>query len=115
MIVSDRAVRPWSTIRTCWNDGVVGPTVFAAERNQDRYPAEFAFALTREDISTISQTVTSLAHLKFYKSVQAFTEHPTMRQGPTRSFSWRNPAIFETNRPWQVSRMAYMKHCSMRS
>ena len=33
----------------------------AVKRNLDRFPAEFAFTLTREEILSISQTVTSLA------------------------------------------------------
>jgi hypothetical protein len=51
----------------------------AVKRNLDRFPAEFAFALTREEVLSISQTVTSLAHLKFSKSVQAFTEHGALQ------------------------------------
>jgi hypothetical protein len=47
----------------------------AAKRNQDRFPAEFMFALTREEILRISQSVTSLANLRFSKQVRAFTEH----------------------------------------
>ena len=51
----------------------------AVKRNLDRFPAEFAFTLTREEILSISQTVTSLAQLKFSKSVQAFTEHGALQ------------------------------------
>jgi hypothetical protein len=47
----------------------------AVKRNQDRFPDDFLFALTRDEILRISQTVTSLANLKFSKQVQAFTEH----------------------------------------
>jgi hypothetical protein len=43
----------------------------AVKRNRDRFPAEFTFPLTREEILSISQTVTSLAQLKFSKSVHA--------------------------------------------
>ena len=39
----------------------------AVKRNLDRFPSEFAFPLTREEILSISQTVTSLGHLKFSK------------------------------------------------
>jgi hypothetical protein len=51
----------------------------AVKRNIDRFPAEFAFPLTREEILSISQTVTSLGHLKFSKSVHAFTEHGALQ------------------------------------
>jgi hypothetical protein len=43
----------------------------AVKRNLGRFPHDFMFPLTREEILRISQTVTSL---KFYKSVRAFTE-----------------------------------------
>ena len=51
----------------------------AVKRNQDRFPPEFAFALKREEILSISQTVTSLAQLKFSKSVHAFTEYGALQ------------------------------------
>lgn len=41
------------------------------KRNQDRFPEDFMFPLTREEIKRISQIVISL---KFSKSVYAFTE-----------------------------------------
>jgi hypothetical protein len=47
----------------------------AVKRNAERFPDDFLFELTREEILRISQTVTSLANLKFSKQVQAFTEH----------------------------------------
>jgi hypothetical protein len=47
----------------------------ALKRNQERFPADFAFELTREEIQGISQTVISLHKLKFSKQVRAFTEH----------------------------------------
>ena len=47
----------------------------AVKRNQDRFPDDFLFELTRDEILRISQTVTSSANLKFSKQVQAFTEH----------------------------------------
>jgi hypothetical protein len=47
----------------------------ALKRNQERFPADFEFELTREEILGISQTVTSLRNLKFSKQVRAFTEH----------------------------------------
>lgn len=51
----------------------------AMKRNLDRFPAEFAFPLTRDEILSISQTVTSLRHIKFSKSVHAFTEHGALQ------------------------------------
>src|ERR1017187_1827570 len=51
----------------------------AVKRNLDRFPVEFAFPLTREEILSISQTVTSLGRLKFPKSVQVFTEHGALQ------------------------------------
>lgn len=47
----------------------------ALKRNQDRFPEDFSFELTREEILGLSQTVTSLQKLKFSKQVRAFTEH----------------------------------------
>ena len=47
----------------------------ALKRNQARFPDDFAFELTREEILGISQTVISLRKLKFSKQVRAFTEH----------------------------------------
>jgi hypothetical protein len=47
----------------------------ALKRNQARFPPDFAFELTREEILGISQTVISLRKLKFSKQVRAFTEH----------------------------------------
>ncbi len=47
----------------------------AMKRNHDRFPEDFIFDLTREEILRISQTVTSLRRLKFSKQVRAFTEH----------------------------------------
>jgi hypothetical protein len=47
----------------------------AVKRNLERFPEDFLFELTRDEILRISQTVTSLANLKFSKQVQAFTEH----------------------------------------
>lgn len=51
----------------------------AVKRNLERFPVEFAFLLTREEILSISQTVTSLAGLKFSKSVRVFTEHGALQ------------------------------------
>lgn len=45
----------------------------AVSRNQDRFPPDFAFELTRQEILGISQIVTS-STLKFSKRVTAFTE-----------------------------------------
>ena len=46
----------------------------AVTRNLRRFPEDFMFELTREEIMRISQTVTSSSDLKFSKSVRAFTE-----------------------------------------
>jgi len=46
----------------------------AVKRNSDRFPEDFVFTLSREEIQRISQTVTSSASLKFSKQVRAFTE-----------------------------------------
>ncbi|MEI6863097.1 MAG: ORF6N domain-containing protein, partial [Candidatus Omnitrophota bacterium] len=43
----------------------------ADKRNIRRFPGDFMFSLTREEIRRISQIVTSL---KFYKSINVFTE-----------------------------------------
>ena len=51
----------------------------AVKRNLDRFPVEFVFQLSREEIMSISQTVTSLGGLKFSKSVQVFTEHGALQ------------------------------------
>jgi hypothetical protein len=51
----------------------------AVKRNLDRFPEEFAFRLTRDEILRISQTVISLASLKFSKSVHVFTEHGALQ------------------------------------
>ena len=45
----------------------------AVRRNLERFPADFMFALTREEIRRMSQIVIS-SDLKFSKSVLAFTE-----------------------------------------
>jgi len=50
----------------------------AVKRNSERFPEDFMFWLTREEIERISQSVTSSGryrNLKFSKSVTAFTEH----------------------------------------
>jgi len=52
----------------------------AVRRNIDRFPEDFMFRLTREEIMRISQIVISSEHpgiktLKFSKNVMAFTEH----------------------------------------
>ena len=45
----------------------------AVSRNVERFPADFMFALDRDEIKGISQTVTS-SGIKYSKSVRAFTE-----------------------------------------
>jgi flagellar capping protein FliD len=52
----------------------------AVRRNIERFPDDFMFTLTREEIMRISQIVTSsgthsVKTLKFSKSVMVFTEH----------------------------------------
>jgi hypothetical protein len=47
----------------------------AVKRNAERFPDDFLFELTREEILRISQSVTSLTNLKFSRQAQAFTEH----------------------------------------
>ena len=50
----------------------------AVTRNIERFPGDFMFRLTREEIERISQSATSFdwyPTLKFSKSVTAFTEH----------------------------------------
>ena len=47
----------------------------AVKRNRERFPDDFIFDLTREEILGISQTVTSLQKIRFSKQVRAFTEH----------------------------------------
>ena len=46
----------------------------AVKRNADRFPKDFVFTLSREEIGRISQIVTSSSGLKFSKQVHAFTE-----------------------------------------
>jgi len=45
----------------------------AVSRNIERFPEDFMFSLTREEIMRISQIVTS-SEIKFSKSVRCFTE-----------------------------------------
>lgn len=45
----------------------------SVSRNQERFPPDFMFELTRDEIAGISQFVTS-SNLKFSKRVTAFTE-----------------------------------------
>ena len=45
----------------------------AVGRNRERFPSDFMFELTREEITGISQIVTS-SNLKFSKRVSVFTE-----------------------------------------
>ncbi len=46
----------------------------AVQRNRDRFPSDFVFSLTRDEIMNISQSVISFSKLKFSKHVFAFTE-----------------------------------------
>ena len=47
----------------------------AIKRNLDRFPGDFIFDLSREEILRMSQSVISLQKLRFSKRVRAFTEH----------------------------------------
>jgi len=46
----------------------------AVKRNANRFPPDFVFTLSRDEIGRISQIVTSFSGLKFSKQVRAFTE-----------------------------------------
>lgn len=46
----------------------------AVKRNANRFPGDFMFTLSRDEIGRISQIVISSADLKFSKQVHAFTE-----------------------------------------
>jgi hypothetical protein len=46
----------------------------AVQRNRERFPVDFMFPLTREEIVRISQIGTSSESLKFSKNVNVFTE-----------------------------------------
>ncbi len=46
----------------------------AVKRNRGRFPDDFMFDLSREEVLSISQFVTSSPGLKFSKHVLAFTE-----------------------------------------
>lgn len=46
----------------------------AVKRNANRFPSDFVFLLSRDEIERISQIVTSSSGLKFSKQVRAFTE-----------------------------------------
>ena len=46
----------------------------AVKRHPDRFPEGFTFDRTRAEILSISQSVTSLASLRFSKQVRAFTK-----------------------------------------
>jgi len=46
----------------------------AVKRNLERFPSDFMFSLTRQEIIRISQIVISSSTLKFSKNVNVFTE-----------------------------------------
>ena len=46
----------------------------AVKRNRERFPDDFMFELTREEIMRLSQSVISSPELKYSKKVYAFTE-----------------------------------------
>ena len=47
----------------------------AVKRNTERFPSDFAFSLSRQEIMRMSQFVTSSNTLKYSKKVTAFTEN----------------------------------------
>ena len=53
----------------------------AVKRNAHRFPADFMFTLSREEIGRISQSVTSSPHLKFSKKLMAPPEKPRRQIG----------------------------------
>lgn len=58
----------------------------SVSRNRDRFPADFMFELTRDEIKGISQIVTSSLSVKFSKRVTPFTEQGVaMLSGVLRS------------------------------
>ena len=56
----------------------------AVRRNIKRFPKDFMFALTRDEIMRISQIVTS-SGIKYSKQVQAFTEQGVAMFTPLNS------------------------------
>lgn|GEM_PF-5368261 len=50
----------------------------AVRRNIRRFPPDFVFELTRQEVMRISQIVTSSPGIKFSKRVHAFTEQDVM-------------------------------------
>ncbi len=46
----------------------------AVKRNKERFPEDFMFFLSKEEILRMSQIVTS-SNIKFHKKVSAFTEN----------------------------------------
>ncbi len=46
----------------------------AVSRNRKRFPKDFMFELSREEIMRVSQTVISYAALRYSNKVRAFTE-----------------------------------------
>ncbi len=66
MAVEDRDLAALCEVETRVLNQAVG-------RNRERFPPDFMFELTREEIAGISQFVTS-SNLKFSKRVSVFTE-----------------------------------------
>ena len=66
----------------------------AVSRNMDRFPPDFMFVLTREEIMRISQNVIS-SKIKYAKRVRAFTEHGAIMAASVLNSSRAiNTAIF---------------------
>ena len=68
----------------------------AIKRNRNRFPEDFMFSLTREEILRISQIVTSL---KYSKAVYAFTEP---RVAMLSSVLHSGRAIEMNDEGWQI-------------
>jgi len=47
----------------------------AVKRNRERFPEDFVFSLSGDEIRRMSQIVTSSKKIKFSKSISVFTEH----------------------------------------
>ncbi len=59
----------------------------AVRRNRERFPEDFMFELSRDEIARISQSVTSswkADSLKYSKRVSAFTEHGVAMAEPEK-------------------------------
>ena len=55
----------------------------AVKRNRDRFPDDFMFELTRDEIRNISQSVICSSTMKHAKNGYAFTEQGAIMRHPT--------------------------------